>query len=281
MQFLVALFGQVKQGAEFGTVERTVFCGALNLDEGAGTGHGHVHVGHGLTVFNVWQVKHRGAVDHAHRYGGHIVLKHAAGGLDMAVLLRPIDCVDQSHVRTGYGSRASAAIGLKHIAVKLNLILAERLHIDDATQAAANQSADFVGTATDFATYGFTVGAFGGGTRQHRVFGGDPAEAGVLAPTRHTGSKSGGAHHARVTAFDEHGAFGGVGKVAGDAHRAQFVDLAAVGTNYLVIAKHVFDFNHAPQHTPSALCLDSNSSTIIELHRAALIRHRCPPRYHH
>ena len=138
-----------------------------------------------------------------------------------------------------------------------------------------------MGTATDFATYGFTVGAFGGGTRQHRVFGGDPAEAGVLAPTRHTGSKSGGAHHARVTAFDEHGAFGGVGEVAGDAHRAQFVDLAAVGTNYLVIAKHVFDFNHAPQHTPSALCLDSNSSTIIELHRAALIRHRCPPRYHH
>ena len=68
----------------------------------------------------------------------------------MAVLLRPIDCVDQSHVRTGYGSRASTTIGLKHIAVKLNLILAERLHIDDATQAAANQSADFVGTATDF-----------------------------------------------------------------------------------------------------------------------------------
>lgn len=60
---------------------------------------------------------------------------------------------------------ASAATSAEAHHSQLNPILAERLHIDDATQAAANQSADFVGTATDFATYGFTVGAFGGGTR--------------------------------------------------------------------------------------------------------------------
>ena len=85
----------------------------------------------------------------------------------MAVLLRPIDCVDQSHVPHRLQAVRVLTIGLKHIAVKLNLILAERLHIDDATQAAANQSADFVGMATDFAHVRIHgQGAFGGGTRQ-------------------------------------------------------------------------------------------------------------------
>lgn len=133
LQFLVALSGQVKQGVEFGMVERTAFCGALNFDEGTGISYGHVHVGRGLAALNVWQVRHRSAVDHAYRYGGYIVLKHAASGFGMAALLHPIDCVDQSHVRTGYGSRANAAIGLKYIAIRLGLILAECFHVDDAT----------------------------------------------------------------------------------------------------------------------------------------------------
>ena len=34
LQLLVALFGEVEQGAEFGAVERAVFGGALDLDEG-------------------------------------------------------------------------------------------------------------------------------------------------------------------------------------------------------------------------------------------------------
>ncbi|BAF39010.1 hypothetical protein BAD_0229 [Bifidobacterium adolescentis ATCC 15703] len=218
--------------------------GALDLDEIAGTGHGHVHVGHGLAVFDVRQVQHRLAVDHADGDGGDPVLEHAVGGLDVLVFLGPMHRVDERHVRAGDRSGAGAAVGLQHVAVDLHLVFAERLHIDDATQAAADQTADLVRTAADLAAHGLAVGAVGGGARQHRVFRGDPAQAGVLAPARHAGGERGGAHHARVAAFDEHGAFRNVREMAGDAHRAQFVDLASVRTHHGLVAQHILNRYH-------------------------------------
>ena len=82
LQFLVALFGQVKQGAEFGTVERTVFRGALNLDEGAGTGPRPRSCPRPDRLqCMAGQVIECRAVDHAHRYGGHIVLTRGLADL--------------------------------------------------------------------------------------------------------------------------------------------------------------------------------------------------------
>ena len=79
LQFLVALFRQVEQRVQLGAVERAVFGSALNFNEFAGTGHGHVHIGHGLAVFDVRQVKHRCAIDHAYGHGGNAVFDHALG----------------------------------------------------------------------------------------------------------------------------------------------------------------------------------------------------------
>ena len=99
-------------------------------------------------------------------------------------------------------------------------------------------------TAADLSAYGFAVGAVGGGTWQHRVFGGDPAQAGILAPTRYAGGEGGGAHHACIAAFDEYGTFRNVRETAGNANRTQFVHLAPVRTNHGLLAQHVFNRYH-------------------------------------
>ena len=157
--------------------------------------------------------------------------------------------VDKRHVRAGDRRGAGAAVGLQHIAVDLHLVLAERLHIDDATQAAADQTADLMRAASDLATHRLAVRAVGGGARQHRVFRGNPAQTGILAPTRHARGEGGRAHHARVAAFDEHGAFRNVREMPGDAHRTQLVHLASVRTHHRLIAQHILDRYHFPYRT--------------------------------
>lgn len=64
-----------------------------------------------------------------------------------------------------------------------------------------------------------------------------------LAPARHGVGERGGAHHARVAAFNEHGSFRNVGECAGDAHGSQLVVCTAVCSgnshgNPLVVLSH-------------------------------------------
>ncbi|EDT89381.1 hypothetical protein BIFLAC_06231 [Bifidobacterium animalis subsp. lactis HN019] len=220
-----------------------MFGGALNLNEFAGSGHCDVHVGHCAAVFDVRQVEHRFAVDHAHRHGGDAVEQHVLHAFDLAVLLRPVEGVHEGHVRSGDRRGARAAVGLEHVAIHLDRVLAERLHVNHAAQASADESGDLMGAAAHLAANRFTVGALCGGARQHRILRSDPTEPGVLAPARHGVGERGGAHHARVAAFNEHGSFRHVGECAGDAHGSQLIVCTAVCSgnshgNPLVVLSH-------------------------------------------
>ena len=91
----------------------------------------------------------------------------------------------QRHIAAGDRRGAGAAIGLQHIAVDADLALAERGEIGDGAQAAADQPLDFLGAAALPAARRLAVGAGCGRARQHAVFGGDPALAGIAQKRRH------------------------------------------------------------------------------------------------
>ena len=124
---------------------------------------------------------------------------------------------------------------MQDITVQLDLVLPQRFHVDDAAQAASDQTTDFVGAAADLAFDGFTVGTVGGGARQHRVFGGHPTQPAVFAPTWYGWCKGRRAHDTRMPAFNEHRPFRRFGEVAGDMHRTQFIDFAPIRARHMHI----------------------------------------------
>ena len=162
----------------------------------------------------------------------------------MLVLLGPTHGVHERHIRTGDRCGSGAAVSLQYVAVDLHLVFAERLHVDHTAQAASDQSADFVRASADLAAHGFAIGAVCGGSRQHRIFCGDPAQAGVLAPTRYACGERGRAHYARIAAFHEHGPFRNIREAAGDAHWTQLIHLTSVRANYRLPVQHVFNRYH-------------------------------------
>jgi len=61
--------GRGEHGGQFGLGESLLLARALHLDELPVAGGDDVHVGLGAYVLGVGQVKHRQAVDDAHRHG--------------------------------------------------------------------------------------------------------------------------------------------------------------------------------------------------------------------
>src|SRR5439155_2555487 len=96
----------------------------------------------------------------------------------------PADRVAQRDVRAGDGRRTGTAVGLQHVAVEDDGVLAERLQVDARPQAAPDQAGDIMGTPTDAPLHALPVATGVRGARQHRVLGGHPAEPGTLAPAR-------------------------------------------------------------------------------------------------
>ena len=112
----------------------------------------------------------------------------------------------QRHPGAGDARCTRAAIGLNHIAVDGDGVLAERLHVDDGTQAAANEALDLHGAT--LAVGVLALAALAGRRRQHGVFRGHPAGLSSLSPARHALLDSGGAQHARVTELGQTRAVG-------------------------------------------------------------------------
>ncbi len=145
-------------------------------------GHHDVHVGLGAHVLDVGQVEARDAVDDADAdrgdRAGERLAGQRAGGAQVG------DGVGERDVRAGDRGRAGAAVGLEHVAVELDRVLAERLVVDDRAQRAADQPADLVGATADPALDRLAVGAGVGRGREHGVLRRDPAQPGALAPAR-------------------------------------------------------------------------------------------------
>ena len=59
------------------------------------------------------------------------------------------DGVGERHVGAGDGRGAGAAVGLQHVAVEHDGVLAQGLGVDDGAQAAPDEPADLVGAAAD------------------------------------------------------------------------------------------------------------------------------------
>src|ERR1051326_4077039 len=121
----------------------------------------------------------------------------------------------------------SAAVGLQHVAVDVDLALAHRRQVDHGAQRAADQALDLLGAARLLPASGFAVGASMGRARQHAVFGGHPAALGVAHPRRHLFVDRGGAQHMGVAELDQARALGMTGKARFEGYFAKLVGGAA------------------------------------------------------
>ncbi|CDZ88481.1 conserved hypothetical protein [Rhodococcus ruber] len=217
----------VEHLVEGGAGERRTFAGALDLDEGAGVGGDDVHVDLGAHVLLVGQVETDAAVDDADAHGGD----GARDGLRVGEAARsaePRDGVGERDVGAGDGGGAGAAVGLQDVAVDGDGVLAERGEVDAGAQGAADEAADLLGAPAELAFDGFAAAAGVCGGGEHRVFGGEPAETGTLAPAWYAFFDAGRAHDAGLAEFHEHRARGVVGESSGDPDGAEFVVRSAV-----------------------------------------------------
>ena len=125
----------------------------------------------------------------------------------------------------GDRGRAGAAVGLDDVAIDGDLLLAERLQVDDRAQAAADQPLDLQRPAALLAGRRLAPHALAGRARQHAVLGGHPALAGIAHPARHLFLQARRAQHMRVAELDEAGPFGVLGDAALEGDGAHFVEL--------------------------------------------------------
>ncbi len=200
------------------------FGSALNLDQPATVVHDHIEIGVGTRVFGIVQIKHRRAPQHADRDGGHLAMNGIA--LEFAGIEQLIHRIDQRNISAGNGRSAGAAIGLQHIAIQGNGPLAQGFQVDDGPQAAANQALDLQCATPLAAAAGLALVARAGGSRQHAIFGGDPALALVAQPGRQAFFNAGRAQNTGLTAADQHRAFSMLGVVTLDDHGSQLVGCA-------------------------------------------------------
>src|SRR5699024_5950365 len=212
---------KVQELVQFLALEWRAFGRALHFDELTAAGDHHVHIGLGAYVFFVRQVQHGPAVDDADADGGDRVAEHLLVLRYGAVGPAPLDRIGEGYVSAGNGGGAGSAVGLEHIAVQHDGVLAQGRDVDDGAQRTADQAGDLVGAPADLALDRFAAGAGVRRSRQHGVLGGHPAQAGALAPTRHSLGEGGIAQHAGAAELHQDAAFGLVGPAAVKFHGAE------------------------------------------------------------
>jgi hypothetical protein len=94
-----------------------------------------------LGVFDVIEIDDRRAVHDADRDGSDLPVQRVRRECDARAQLGPWH--RQAPRTPGDRRRARAAIGLQHVAVECDGAFAERAHVDDCTQRAADQALDF------------------------------------------------------------------------------------------------------------------------------------------
>ncbi|MNP00311.1 hypothetical protein D3C76_921000 [compost metagenome] len=204
--------------------------GALHLYDATVFGHHHVHVGLGGGIFHVLQIADGFALIHADGDGRDHLLERAL--LEHALLDHPVQRIHQGHAGACDGGGAGAAVGLQHVTVHSDGVLAEGGQIHGGTQGAGDQPGDLQGAAALLAGGRLAVHARMGGARQHAVLGGDPALALAFQEARHAGVDAGGAQHAGVAELHQHRSFRMLGEVAGDGNRAHLRGTAIAGTGH-------------------------------------------------
>ena len=227
-QLTATRYGEIEQLTKQLAAERLALGRALDFHELAGGGTHHVHVGLRGHVFFVAQVEPGLAVDNADADRGHRGEQRVA--LGPLAALEPGHRLGQRDVPAGHRRSAGAAVGLKHVAVDDDGVLAERLVVDAGPQRAADQPGYLLGPAAEAALDRLPVVAAVGRPRQHRVLGGHPAEPAAAPPARHVLGDARGAQHPGPAELHEHRSLGVIEPAPGQLHRAQFSDGSSVGS---------------------------------------------------
>ncbi len=131
----------------------------------------------------------------------------------------------QSNPSARYACRARAAICLQHVAIDSDRILAQRTHIANVSQAAANQALNLHTAALAIAC--LALGAAISGSRQHGVFRRYPAQLRSAAPRRQAVLDGGSAQHARVAKLHQARTQGVFHNLARKRDRTHLVSSAA------------------------------------------------------
>ncbi len=114
----------------------------------------------------------------------------------------------QRHPGAGDRGGAGASIGLEHVAVDHDLLLAKRGEVGDGAQRAADQPLNLLRAAGLLARAGFAAGSFGGRAGQHAVFSRHPTAPLALEPWRHRLAGRRRAEHMRIAETDQARPFG-------------------------------------------------------------------------
>jgi len=217
-QLTATRYGEIEQLTKQLAAERLALGRALDFHELAGGGTHHVHVGLRGHVFFVAQVEPGLAVDNADADRGHRGEQRVA--LGPLAVLEPGHRLGQRDVAPGHRRGPGAAVGLQHVAVDDDGVLAERLVVHAGPQRAAHQPGDLVGPAAEAALDRLAVVAGVGRPGQHRVLRGDPAQAAAPPPARHVLGDAGRAEHPGAAEFHQHRPLGVVKPAPGECDRA-------------------------------------------------------------
>src|SRR5690606_9790505 len=144
-----------------------------------------------------------------------------------------VDGIAKRHATPGNGGGARAAIGLDHVAVDFDGVLAELVQIDHGAQDPADEPLDFLRTTALLAVRRLAIHARTGGTRQHAIFGSNPSLARSLQETRHAGIDTRRANNFGIAKLHQHRAFGMLGKITGQPYIAQLICCPATGSYYI------------------------------------------------
>src|SRR5581483_2527829 len=136
--------------------------------------------------------------------------------------------VVQGDVGAADRRRAGAAVGLQHVAVEDDLLLAQHGEVAHGAEGAADEALDLLGATGLLALHRFPAHPLGARPRKQRVLGRDPALARPPQPPGHVVVHRRRAQHARLAHGHQHGAVGELRVVAVEPHRAQVVGLAPV-----------------------------------------------------
>ena len=201
-------------------VERRAFGGRLDLDDSAHPGQHEIGVGHRLRIFGIVEIEHGDMGNDAAGDRGDIVAQWQS--LQQTGRKQPLKRQMEGHIAAGDRGGTGASVRLQHIAVDLDLTLAQLGEIGHRPQAAADQPLDFLRASALPAASRLAVGARRRRARQHPVFRRDPSFAGIAQKGRHPLLNGGGAQHMGVAELREaraFGIFGDTGLEADGPHR--------------------------------------------------------------
>ena len=138
--FVHPLAAKVEHRAHLIAGKNRLFAAALDLDKFLGLGHHDIEVDRRALVFDIVEIKYRGAFVNAGRNGRHQLANRKI--LELALIHQLVERDRHRDTTTSDRCRARAAVGLQDIAVDPDRALADLFQVDHCAQRAADEALD-------------------------------------------------------------------------------------------------------------------------------------------